>query len=97
MERTRMTHLGPREQTLEQIVSLLERVVKPKALDTVDFEGLFQSLDFNNSKQVNLEEFLTKFGLTPSWDGFLSVERKSPSHLTLVQFFRDFPQILGIR
>ena len=69
----------------------------PDGLTSIN--GTTRRLSPERMKQRTL---MVKFGLTLSSDGFLcncltSVELKSNSNLTLVQFFRDLLEIVGVR
>merc|ERR1719460_3372962 len=43
----------------EKIVTLLERLVRPRALESVDFEGVFLTLDINEDGHVEVQEYVS--------------------------------------
>jgi voltage-gated sodium channel len=42
----------------DEICSLLERIVRPRSLETIDFEGIYRTLDVNGAGAVAVDDFL---------------------------------------
>ena len=43
----------------EEIISLLERFVRPRAIESLDLEGVFQAIDVDGDGNVDTEEYFT--------------------------------------